>query len=90
MKTLLEHLQKCQSLFGLQKSIAAKPLSVDSSSNTGVKNIVYKQKTGTTSPVSKKAISSPMIKPVTDIKPIASMGSNHLRLGGNKLANTGV
>ncbi len=90
MKSLLEHLQKCQELLGLEKSIAAKPLSLTGSSNTGVQNIVYKQKTGHTSAVGKQTTQPAGITPIPELKPIVTPGGKQLRLGGNKIANSEV
>lgn len=90
MKSLLEHLQKCQELFGLQKSVSASNLSLKSPANTGVKNVVYKQQTGHTSSVGKKTMTPPVVNSLPEIKPIVNLGTKHLRLGGNKIANTEV
>jgi hypothetical protein len=83
MKSLIEHLQKCQELLGLEKSV--NPLV--GSSNTGVQNIVYKQKTGHTSSVGKQTKQPVGIPAIPELKPIVTPGTKHLRLGGNKIAN---
>jgi hypothetical protein len=84
----LECLKKCRELLGLEKAIAAAPLSVGgtgTASNVGVQNVVYKQKTGHTSFIPKKG--DAIVKPIIpEIKAPAAVGLKQVRLGNNKTA----